>query len=54
MSVIERVRELGVLRAVGMARRQVQIMVLLEAAGVGLVGSFIGGLVGLGAALRHK
>jgi putative ABC transport system permease protein len=53
MSIIERVRELGVLRAVGMAREQVQTLVLLEAAGVGIVGSLIGGVVGLGAALTY-
>jgi ABC-type antimicrobial peptide transport system permease subunit len=51
MSVIERVRELGVLRAVGMTRRQVETLVLLEAASVGGVGAFIGGMVGLCAAL---
>ena len=30
MSIIERVRELGVLRAVGMTRQQVETLVLLE------------------------
>jgi putative ABC transport system permease protein len=53
MSIIERVRELGVLRAVGMTHQQVQMMVLLEAAGVGVVGSLIGGMVGLSAALMY-
>jgi len=53
MSVIERVRELGVLRAAGMTRRQVLAMVLLEAAAVGLVGAVVGGLVGLVAALSY-
>lgn len=53
MSIIERVRELGVLRSVGLSRGQVQEMVLLEAASVGLVGAIAGGLVGLGAALMY-
>jgi putative ABC transport system permease protein len=53
MSIIERVQELGVLRAVGMTRQQVETLVLLEAAGVGIVGSLIGGIVGLGAALMY-
>jgi putative ABC transport system permease protein len=53
MSIIERVRELGVLRAVGMTRRQVKTLVLLEAASVGSVGAFIGGMVGLSAALMY-
>lgn len=53
MSVIERVREVGVLRAVGMTRRQVETLVLLEAAGVGVTGSLLGGMVGLCAALMY-
>jgi putative ABC transport system permease protein len=53
MSVIERVRELGVLRAVGMTCRQVHRMVLLEAASVGVVGALIGGIVGLSSALMY-
>jgi putative ABC transport system permease protein len=53
MCVIERVRELGVLRAAGMTRSQVLAMVLLEAAVVGLVGAVVGGLVGLVAALSY-
>jgi putative ABC transport system permease protein len=53
MSIIERVRELGVLRSVGLSRGQVQEMVLLEAASVGLVGAIAGGLVGLGTALMY-
>jgi putative ABC transport system permease protein len=53
MSIIERVRDLGVLRAAGMTRRQVLAMVLLEAAAIGLVGAVIGGLVGLVAAFSY-
>ena len=48
MGVLERVRELGVLRAIGMTRRQASRMVVTEAIILGLVGSFLGILVGLG------
>ena len=47
MNVLERVRELGILRAIGMTRRQVARMVVVEAAVLGLVGSLLGCLVGL-------
>jgi len=50
-SVIERVRELGVLRAVGLARWQVQTLVLLEAASVGAIGAATGLLLGTASAL---
>ena len=47
MSVLERVREIGVLRATGMTSRQVWNMVVIEAAVLGIVGAFIGAGVGL-------
>jgi putative ABC transport system permease protein len=47
MSVLERVREIGVLRATGMTSRQVWSMVVIEAAVLGIVGAFIGAAVGL-------
>jgi putative ABC transport system permease protein len=47
MSVLERVREIGVLRATGMTSRQVWSMVVIEAAVLGVVGAFIGAVVGL-------
>ena len=47
MGVMERIRELGVLRAIGMTRRQASRMVVTEAIILGLVGSFLGILVGL-------
>jgi hypothetical protein len=50
-SVIERVRELGVLRAVGLTRQQVQWLVLLEAASVGEIGAVTGLLLGTTSAL---
>ena len=47
MSVLERVREIGVLRATGMTSRQVWSMVVIEAGVLGIIGSLIGALVGL-------
>ncbi len=47
MSVLERVREIGVLRATGMTSRQVWGMVVMEAGLLGIFGSVVGALVGL-------
>ena len=47
MSVMERVREIGVLRATGMTSRQVWGMVVIEAGVLGLVGALVGAGVGL-------
>ncbi|MCZ8379365.1 FtsX-like permease family protein [Mycobacterium sp. CPCC 205372] len=47
MSVLQRRRELAVLRAVGASRRTVLQMVVAEAAGIGLVGGAVGLLFGL-------
>jgi putative ABC transport system permease protein len=46
MTVVERTREFGMLRTIGMTRRQVTGQILLEAAILGLIGSALG--VGLG------
>ncbi len=46
MAVYERSREIGMMRALGMADRKIRHMFLLESAGIGAVGSFIGILVG--------
>lgn len=43
MSVLERVRELGVLMAIGMKRRRVFLMIIIET----ITLSFIGGIVGM-------
>jgi putative ABC transport system permease protein len=47
LSVFERTRELGLLRAVGMSRRQVRRMVRLEAVIVSVFGALLGVVVGV-------
>ena len=47
LSVIERTREIGLLRAVGMHRKQVKRMVRVESTIVALFGALLGVLVGL-------
>jgi putative ABC transport system permease protein len=47
MNVIERVREIGVLRAAGMTRRQVWRSVVVEAGILGLAGAGLGIVLGL-------
>lgn len=42
MNVMERTREIGGLRSLGMSRRQVQRMILAEAATIGVIGSLFG------------
>ena len=42
MNVLERVREIGVLRAAGMTTRQVRRTVVVEAGMLGIVGSILG------------
>jgi putative ABC transport system permease protein len=46
MSVFERTREIGILRALGWKRRQVLMLIQLEAAVLGLGGGFLGIAVG--------
>lgn len=55
LSVFERTRELGLLRAVGMTRSQVRALVRWEAVFVALLGGLLGALLGLaaGAALAR-
>ncbi|MCE0485109.1 MAG: FtsX-like permease family protein [Methylacidiphilales bacterium] len=45
--VTERRREISILRAVGASRRQIEALVLWEAAIIGLLGSFLGIIAGL-------
>ena len=47
MNVMERVREIGILRAAGMTRRQVWRSVVVEAGMVGVAGALLGVLTGL-------
>jgi putative ABC transport system permease protein len=47
MSVVERIRELGVLRAIGMSRRQATRVVIVEAGLLGVVGVVLGSLAGI-------
>ncbi len=51
MSAVERRQEVGVLRAVGLRRRDVLKVMLIEAVLLGAVGSLAGGLISLGAGL---
>jgi ABC-type lipoprotein release transport system permease subunit len=46
MSVFERVREMGILAALGMKGRQIMVMFMLEAGTLGLVGVALGVLLG--------
>src|SRR3954452_8564118 len=48
INVIERVREIGILRAAGMTRRQVWRSVVVEAGVLGLAGALLGIVLGLG------
>ncbi len=48
LSVIERTREVGLLRAVGLSRRQLGRMVRLEAVVVAVLGAVLGVVMGLG------
>jgi putative ABC transport system permease protein len=56
LSVLERTREIGLLRAVGASRRQVRRMIRWEAVLVAFTGALVGVLVGLvaGIALRQS
>ncbi len=48
LSVLERTREIGLMRAVGMLRRQTREMVVIESAMVSIFGALLGIVVGLG------
>jgi putative ABC transport system permease protein len=51
LSVFERTRELGLLRAVGMTRGQVRAMVRWESAVISLIGALSGAALGIGIGL---
>jgi len=48
MAVLERTREIGMMKALGMTNRQMIAMVMLEALVLGALASFIGALLGAG------
>lgn len=47
MVIHERIRELGMMRALGMSDGNIHLLFLLEAAGIGLLGSIVGTLAGI-------
>lgn len=47
MAVFERIRELGMMRALGMTDREIRISFVLEAAGIGFIGSALGVVFGV-------
>ncbi len=47
LSVLERTREIGLLRAVGVTRRQLRRMIFLESAVISMLGAVLGVLLGL-------
>jgi putative ABC transport system permease protein len=49
LSVIERTREIGLLRAVGLSRRQLRTMLRLESVAIALLGAVLGVVLGLAA-----
>lgn len=46
LSILERTRELGMLRAIGLRDREVFSTLMMEAAGIGVIGSFLGLVLG--------
>ena len=48
MSINERTREIGVLKAIGASKRQIRTLFLLESGLIGLIGGIIGILIGIG------
>jgi putative ABC transport system permease protein len=47
LSVIERTREVGLLRAIGMQRRQLRRMIRLESVAIALLGAVLGMIMGV-------
>ena len=56
LSVLERTREIGLLRAVGLSRRRLRLMVALESVTISLLGAVLGLGLGLvfGSLLRYS
>jgi putative ABC transport system permease protein len=47
MTIVERTREFGMLRTIGMSRRQIVTNVIMEALALGVIGSGLGALLGI-------
>ena len=47
MSVIERTKEIGIMKSIGATNRNVMEIFLMESATIGLIGGLVGGLVGI-------
>jgi putative ABC transport system permease protein len=47
LSIFERTRELGLLRAVGMSRKQVKRMIRWESVIIAIIGAFLGVVIGV-------
>ena len=47
MAMYERIRELGMMRALGMKDSSIQLLFIFEAGGIGLIGAVIGTLLGI-------
>ena len=56
LSVLERTREIGLLRAVGLSRRKLRLMITLESVAIALLGAVLGMVLGLviGIVLRQS
>ncbi len=56
LSVLERTREIGLLRAVGLSRRKLRTMITLESVAIALLGAVLGLVLGLviGVVLRKS
>ena len=56
LSVLERTREIGLLRAVGLSRRKLRVMITLESVAIALLGAVLGMVLGLviGIVLRQS
>ncbi len=48
LSVIERTREIGLLRAIGLSRRQLRVMITLESVVIAVLGALLGVVLGVG------
>jgi len=47
MAVFERIREIGMMRSLGMADKSIRYLFVIEAGGIGLIGSAVGVLLGV-------